>query len=149
MATFAAGLSCCATVLPVRARGFSGFSAPAPSLHRATQAAPGVCRMKKGIHPEFHEAAPVVCNGEEVFVTGGAKSEYQVEVWSGNHPFWSGSDAVRQDDTTVASFKARYADFDEANDMSNANEGAVADIAAWKKKMGMSRKDKKGKKRRG
>ena len=36
----------------------------------------------------------VICNGEEVLVCGGAKPEYIVDVWSGNHPFYQACQAA-------------------------------------------------------
>jgi ribosomal protein L31 len=34
---------------------------------------------KKGIHPEWHDDAKVICNGEEVLVTSGTKANYNGE----------------------------------------------------------------------
>lgn len=31
---------------------------------------------KKGIHPEWHNEAKVLCNGEEVLVTSGTRDSY-------------------------------------------------------------------------
>jgi hypothetical protein len=30
----------------------------------------------------------VICNGEEVMSLGGTQAEYNVDIWSGNHPFY-------------------------------------------------------------
>lgn len=46
--------------------------------------------MRKGIHPEWHPEAPVICNGVEVMKVGGTKSVYKVDIYSGNHPFYNG-----------------------------------------------------------
>lgn len=46
--------------------------------------------MKKGIHPKYYPAAKVVVNGEEVMITGSTRPELRLEVWSGNHPFYTG-----------------------------------------------------------
>lgn len=50
----------------------------------------GLCigNARKGIHPEWHDSAPVFCNGVEVMTVGGTKAEYNVDVYSGNHPFY-------------------------------------------------------------
>lgn len=48
-----------------------------------------VASAKKDIHPEL-VPAKVICNGEEVAELTGTQSEYHVEVWSGNHPFYKG-----------------------------------------------------------
>lgn len=47
-----------------------------------------VAHAKKGLHPEYFDAAKVVCNGQEVMVVGGTKSSYNVDIYSGNHPFY-------------------------------------------------------------
>lgn len=43
---------------------------------------------KRDIHPEWHPEAKVFCNGVEVMTVGGTKKEYNVDVYSGNHPFY-------------------------------------------------------------
>ena len=43
---------------------------------------------KQGIHPKWYDAAPVVCNGTEVMTVGGTKASYNVDIYSGNHPFY-------------------------------------------------------------
>ena len=47
--------------------------------------------MKKDIHPKYFPTK-VFHNGELVFTTGGTTPELHVEVWSGSHPFFTGSD---------------------------------------------------------
>ena len=36
----------------------------------------------------FHAVLQVICNGQEVISMGGTKETYNVDVWSGNHPFY-------------------------------------------------------------
>jgi len=43
------------------------------------------------VHPEFFEEAPVICNGVEVMRVGGTKPQYNVDIYSGNHPFYLGN----------------------------------------------------------
>src|SRR5690625_5846927 len=45
--------------------------------------------MKKDIHPKM-VPAKVYCNGELVMETYSTKPEINVDVWSGNHPFFTG-----------------------------------------------------------
>ena len=45
-------------------------------------------RAKPDIHPEWHPEAEVVCNGEVVMKVSGTKARYDVDVYSGNHPFY-------------------------------------------------------------
>lgn len=65
--------------------------------------------MKKGIHPEFHEEAKVFCNGEEVLTVSGTLPSYTVDVWSGNHPFYTGAlTAAVNDESRIAKFQQKY-----------------------------------------
>ena len=50
--------------------------------------------MKKGIHPKYYPEAKVIVNGEEVLVTGSTKPELRLEIWSGNHPFYTGEQRI-------------------------------------------------------
>lgn len=51
----------------------------------------------------------VYCNGEEVMTTSGTQSEYTVDIWSGNHPFFQGSNAtVMLDEGRVNRFNRRF-----------------------------------------
>lgn len=43
---------------------------------------------KRDIHPEWYPEAKVFCNGVEVMTVGGTKETYNVDVYSGNHPFY-------------------------------------------------------------
>ena len=44
---------------------------------------------KSDIHPTWYPEAKVICNGEVVMTTGSTQPEIQVDVWSGNHPFFT------------------------------------------------------------
>ncbi len=50
--------------------------------------------MKKGIHPTYYPEAKIIVNGEEVLVTGSTKPELRLEIWSGNHPFYTGEQRI-------------------------------------------------------
>ena len=50
--------------------------------------------MKKDIHPKYYPAAKIFVNGEEVLVTGSTKPELRLEIWSGNHPFYTGEQRI-------------------------------------------------------
>lgn len=72
-----------------------------------------VTMRKKGIHPEWYEEAKVVCNGEEVLTTSGTQPGYNVDIWSGNHPFFQGvTTSVVTDEGRVNKFKRRFAGLD-------------------------------------
>ncbi|CAN0872471.1 50S ribosomal protein L31, chloroplastic [Linum grandiflorum] len=71
------------------------------------------CR-KKDIHPEFHMDSKVYCNGELVMTTGGTQKEYNIDVWSGNHPFYLGNrTGVLVAANQVEKFRKKYAGLDD------------------------------------
>jgi large subunit ribosomal protein L31 len=63
--------------------------------------------MKKGIHPEYHQAK-VICNGEELYTVGSTKPELRVEVWSGNHPFYTGQQKSTAARGRIDQFNKKY-----------------------------------------
>lgn len=68
-----------------------------------------VTMRKKDIHPEFFEEAEVYCNGEKVLTLGGTRPKYNVDLWSGNHPFFLGDgSALVLDEGRVNRFNRRY-----------------------------------------
>lgn len=55
----------------------------------------------------------MVCNGEEVLTTSGTQQNYNVDIWSGNHPFFQGiTSSVVTDEGRVNRFKRRFAGLD-------------------------------------
>jgi ribosomal protein L31 len=94
--------------------------------------------MKKDIHPEYHLASTVFCNGEEVLTVSGCKGEYVVDVWSGNHPFYTGSLTTSVgEESRIAQFQKKY----------GGMYGAVAPVSAGgNTKLEYKKKDK-GKKK--
>jgi large subunit ribosomal protein L31 len=63
---------------------------------------------KKGIHPEWYPEAKVYCNGEVVAVVGSTKPELHVDVWSGNHPFFTGTQKIIDTEGRVERFLRKY-----------------------------------------
>ncbi len=49
---------------------------------------------KAEIHPTWYPDAKVYCNGELVMTVGSTQPEISVEVWSGNHPFYTGTQKI-------------------------------------------------------
>ena len=49
---------------------------------------------KPEIHPTWYPDAKVICNGEVVMTTGSTQPEIHVDVWSGNHPFFTGTQKI-------------------------------------------------------
>jgi len=44
---------------------------------------------KKGIHPDYFKSK-IICDGKVVLEVGMTKEELVVDIWSGNHPFYTG-----------------------------------------------------------
>ena len=63
--------------------------------------------MKEGIHPEWYPEAKVICNGEVVMTVGATKPELQVEIYSGNHPFYTGQQRLVDTEGQVERFMRR------------------------------------------
>jgi large subunit ribosomal protein L31 len=63
---------------------------------------------KSGIHPEWYPDAKVYCNGEVVMTVGSTKPELHVDVWSGNHPFFTGTQKIIDTEGRVERFLRKY-----------------------------------------
>jgi large subunit ribosomal protein L31 len=64
--------------------------------------------MKKKIHPIWYKNAKVFCDGKLLFTTGSTKSELNIDVWSGNHPFYTGSQKIIDNEGRVSKFMKKY-----------------------------------------
>ncbi|MGB5593105.1 MAG: 50S ribosomal protein L31 [Crocosphaera sp.] len=64
---------------------------------------------KPDIHPTWYPEAKVICNGEVVMMVGSTQPEINVEVWSGNHPFYTGTQKIIDTEGRVDRFQKRYA----------------------------------------
>jgi large subunit ribosomal protein L31 len=63
--------------------------------------------MKEGIHPKWHKKAKVVVNGKVVMHVGSTLPELDVEIWSGNHPFYTGKETLVDTDNLVEKFEEK------------------------------------------
>ena len=63
--------------------------------------------MKKGIHPEYHEAT-VTCACGNTFTTGSTKENLRVEICSECHPFYTGKQKFVERGGRVEKFKKKY-----------------------------------------
>jgi len=62
---------------------------------------------KKNLHPTWYKTK-VFCDGQVVLEVGGTKEEMVVEIWAGNHPFYTGSQKILDTLGTVEKFERRY-----------------------------------------
>jgi large subunit ribosomal protein L31 len=63
---------------------------------------------KPDIHPTWYPDAKVICNGEVVMTTGSTQPEIHVDVWSGNHPFYTGTQKILDTEGRVDRFMRKY-----------------------------------------
>ena len=63
--------------------------------------------MKETIHPKWYPDAKVIVDGEEVMTVGSTKPEPHIEVWSGTHPFYTGTQRLMDTEGQVDRFMRR------------------------------------------
>ena len=63
---------------------------------------------KPDIHPTWYPDAKVICNGEVVMTTGSTQPEINVDVWSVNHPFFTGTQKILDTEGRVDRFMRKY-----------------------------------------
>lgn len=71
---------------------------------------------KADIHPTWYPEAKVICNGEVVMTVGSTQPEIHVEVWSGNHPFYTGTQKIIDTEGRVDRFLRKYGMLDSSGD---------------------------------
>ncbi len=69
--------------------------------------------MRKDIHPKWYPNAKVICNGEVVMEVGSTHPELRVDIWSGNHPFFTGEQRIIDTAGQVERFMSRLNRFSE------------------------------------
>jgi large subunit ribosomal protein L31 len=69
---------------------------------------------KPDIHPTWYPDAKVFCNGELVMTVGATQPELRVDVWSGNHPFYTGNQKIIDSEGRVERFMRKYGMVDES-----------------------------------
>ncbi len=62
---------------------------------------------KKNLHPNWYQTK-VYCDGKLIFEVGGTKKELIVDIWSENHPFYTGSQKILDAEGRIEVFEKRY-----------------------------------------
>jgi large subunit ribosomal protein L31 len=75
---------------------------------------------KKNLHPEWYNTK-VYCDGKLVLEVGTTKKELFVDIWSGNHPFYTGSQKIIDTEGRVEKFQKRYNFFENSKEKDNNN----------------------------
>ena len=79
---------------------------------------------KPEIHPEWYPEAKVYCNGQVVMTVGSTKPELHVDVWSGNHPFYTGTQKIIDTEGRVERFLRKYGMSSSQTKKNDENKGA-------------------------
>ncbi len=89
---------------------------------------------KKDIHPQWYPDAKVICNGEVVMTTGSTQPEIHVDVWSGNHPFFTGTQKILDTEGRVDRFMRKYGmaspDQDSVNEKKKSSSNKSEDSSS-------------------
>jgi len=86
---------------------------------------------KPDIHPKWYPDAKVICNGQVVMTVGSTKPELQVDLWSGNHPFYTGTQKMVDTEGRVERFLRKYGMIEEG---AEGAEGAETPVEKKKKR---------------
>ena len=81
---------------------------------------------KADIHPTWYPEAKVICNGEVVMTVGSTQPEIHVEVWSGNHPFYTGTQKIIDTEGRVERFMRKYGMKDSEEDQGKQKKQSAA-----------------------
>ncbi|TVQ05965.1 MAG: 50S ribosomal protein L31 [Leptolyngbya sp. DLM2.Bin27] len=82
---------------------------------------------KPDIHPTWYPDAKVFCDGKEIMTVGSTKPQLSVDVWSGNHPFYTGTQKIIDTEGRVERFMRKYGMADTAATPSTDAAKADAD----------------------
>jgi large subunit ribosomal protein L31 len=64
--------------------------------------------IKKNIHPKWFPEAEVYCDGKLIMTTSSTKTKLNVDIWSGNHPFYTKSLQILDTAGRVDRFMKKY-----------------------------------------
>ena len=88
---------------------------------------------KPEIHPKWYPDAKVICNGEVVMTTGSTQEELHVDVWSGNHPFFTGTQKILDTEGRVDRFMRKYgmaSNEDNSKEMNKSSKKKIDEISS-------------------
>ena len=63
---------------------------------------------KTSLHPNWYPNAKVYCDGQLILKIGSTRPKLYVDIWSGNHPFYTGSQKVLDTEGRVERLMRRY-----------------------------------------
>ena len=59
---------------------------------------------KKDIHPTWYPESKVYCDGQLIMTVGSTREQLNVDIWSGNHPFYTGTQRLLDSEGRVERF---------------------------------------------
>ena len=62
---------------------------------------------KKNLHPEIYNTK-IYCDGKFILEIQTTKKELYVNIWSGNHPFYTGSQKILDIEGRIEKFEKKY-----------------------------------------
>lgn len=63
---------------------------------------------KSEIHPNWFDDTKIMCDGKPLCLIGSTKKELQIDVWLGNHPFYTYSQVLVDSEGRVEKFMKKY-----------------------------------------
>nr|QWK43448.1 ribosomal protein L31 [Egregia menziesii] len=63
---------------------------------------------KNNIHSKWFNDTKVCYDGQLIMIVGSTKPELHVDIWSGNHPFYTGSQRIIDTEGRVERFLKKY-----------------------------------------
>ena len=63
---------------------------------------------KNSIHPTWYDNAKVYCDGQLIMKVGSTQPKLNVDIWSGTHPFYTGSQKIIETEGRVERFMRKY-----------------------------------------
>lgn len=63
---------------------------------------------KSEIHPNWFPNAKIMCDGKPLCLVGSTKKELQIDIWLGNHPFYTDSQVLVDSEGRVEKFMKKY-----------------------------------------
>lgn len=83
----------------------------------------------------------MICKGEHVLTVSGTQDEYQVEIWSGNHPLFQKGEIKKPiDDGPLSRFNKKYAELEELTAIPTLEGNEVEGLELYKKKQPKKKK---------
>ena len=67
-----------------------------------------IIKCRRGYVPKWYKNAKVYCDGQLIMKVGSTQKRLNVDIWSGNHPFYTGSQKILDTEGRVKRFMRKY-----------------------------------------